>query len=182
MHEVFPTSSKQIRKVTFNMPTLAESFDPNEGDTGGGQQRRTFAPLPAGEIMLAEVVDVEERDSFFWVDKEDESKGKQREINWKFRIVDPTYPEYAGRFVWGRTPTTFTTHENCKLRLWAEEVFGSKFDVGFDFDLPDLIGQDVRVVIGNETYFSKKLDKQVTKDFVDSLLRASAYEDSVNAF
>ena len=139
-------------------------------------------PLPAGEIMLAEVVECYERESPFWKDPDNHSLGKKQEVSWKFRIIDDRFPDFLNRFVWGSTPTTFTTHENCKLRLWVEEVFASEFQVGFDFELDELVGQEVRVVIGNRTYTNKD-GEVVTKDFVESLLRAPSYdEDPVDAF
>jgi len=153
------------------MPVL---IDTTSGDDQ--QERKTFKLLPAGEIMIAEVVECAERQSPFWVDKDNESMGKKQEVNWKFRIIDARFPDYAGRFIWGSTPTTFTTHEHCKLRQWVEEVFATEFEIGFDFELGELVGQDVRVIIGNRTYM--KDGQQVTKDFVDSLLRAPTYEDA----
>lgn len=133
---------------------------------------REFKVIPAGTVLLAEVLSVEVRDSFFWLDVEDHSKGKQKEVNFKFGIVDKG--EFNNWKVYGTTPTTFNVNEKCKLRRWVEEIFA--FDAlpsGFEFDTDDLIGEPVNVVIGHRTYNDKTTGKPVTKVFVESLVRFS---------
>lgn len=149
----------------------------------GGTAPKEFKLLPDGAILLAEVLEAEERDSFFWIDKEDHSKGKQREVNFKFAIIEEG--EYKGWKVWGTTPTTFNHNENCKLRHWVEEIFAwDEVPAGTTFDTSDLLGQPVSVIIAHKDYVDKTTGKDKTRVFVENLVRYDeGYEETtLNAF
>lgn len=101
-------------------------------------------PIPDGTVVDAELVEVGERDGRFWIDKDDHSKGKQREINWKFRITEDG--PFFDRFVWGNTPTWFDNHPACKFRIWTQELLGyDELPLGFELDIEDLPGQPCRI-------------------------------------
>lgn len=134
--------------------------------------------LPTGVLLYAEVANVEVREHpFFLKDKDDPSKGKQEQVSFRFLIMDE---QYAGRTVFGDTPTTFNDNERCKLRRWVEEIFA--FDTltpGFQFELSDLVGNPVYVIMRTETYNDKKTGEQKTVQRVDSLVRVEGtYEET----
>ncbi len=157
----------------FTMPAPVEEAD-------GGTAPKEFKLLPQGAILLAEVLEAEVRDSFFWVDVEDHSKGKQKEVSFKFAIIEDG--PYKGWKVWGNTPTTFNHNENCKLRHWVEEIFAwNEVPAGTSFDTADLLGQPVNVIIGHRTYNDKNTGESKTRVFVENLVRwDESYEETTD--
>lgn len=150
--------------------TLSDSQQGQSGD---------YVVVPAG-TYYAEVVSVTVRDSNF--DDERNPGQKQKEVRFQFRIVDDRYPDVNGQFVWGRTPTTFTNHENCKLRMWVEEIFNfNTLPVGFEFDTDSMVGQPVQVVVKNRNGRDRDGNPKVFAS-VDTVLRVATYEDSSDAF
>jgi len=145
----------------------------------GTETEFAFVLIPENEVLEAEILDVEVKDSFFWNDVDDHSQGKQKEVSFKFNITEDG--KYKGVWVWGSTSTIFNTHPNCKLRLWTEEILGVDEGLPVDFSLntDDLEGQSVRVIISN--YYSKKHEAQRHK--VSDLQRVpSGYSPDSDAF
>lgn len=142
-------------------------------------QQGDYVAVPAG-TYYAEVQGVEVRDSPF---EDERNPGqKQKEVSFRFKIVDDRYPEVNGQLVWGRTPTTFTNHENCKLRMWVEEIFAfNELPLGFEFDTENLVGQPVQIVVVNRNGKDRQGNPKVFAS-VDTLLRVNTYEDSSDAF
>jgi hypothetical protein len=100
--------------------------------------------IPDGDILTAEIANCEERDSLFDDDKNPGTK--RREVSFRFRITEPG--EFYDRVVYGNTPTTFTTHSDCKLRMWVQEIMGvDDLAKGFRFNTETLLGLPCRVVI-----------------------------------
>ncbi len=137
---------------------LEDSKDMDEGDAPIVYE---YVCIPENEILEAEILDIEIRESNFWLDPDDESLGKQKEVSFKFKITENG--PYSGSWVWGSTSTLFSTHPNCKLRLWTEEILGVDEGLPVDFSLntEDLVGQNVRVIIAN--YWSPKNERNQHK-------------------
>lgn len=154
--------------------TLEESVPPSDTPDG---EKKEYKVIPAGKY-LAEILDVEVRDGFFWVDVEDHSKGKQKKVNFKFAVDEDG--EWKNWKVFGDTPTTFNNHENCKLRRWVEEIFAyDDLPAGFKLDTSDLIGQPVYMIVAHKTYNDKTTGQPVTKAFVENLVRyTGGYEET----
>lgn len=94
---------------------------------------------------LADLVDIKEQDSMFWVDQNDHEKGKQREISYLFKILDG---EFADRTVFGRTPPWFNTSPSCKFRLWVQELLGvDDLEVGLSLEIENLINLPVQIYV-----------------------------------
>lgn len=154
--------------------TASDTLD--EGVEGGA---REYTLIPEGSILDAEILDVEVRDSYyFWVDPDDHSKGKEKEVSFKFKVTEPG--PNKDDWIWGSTSTVFNTHPNCKLRLWVEEIFAVEDSLPADFtlDTSDLKGQPVRIVV--ENYYSKKNERMQHK--VADLQRAGVSHTAVDAF
>lgn len=139
-----------------------------------------YVAIPANSVLLAEVLKVEERDSFFWNDVDDHSKGKQREVSFRFKVIDDG--EYNGRNIWGKTPTTFSTHPDCKLRVWVQEILGvDDLPKDFEFEEEDLEGSEVKIVVSN--YDKKNKDGSITtKDQVADVMRAGDFQFADEVF
>jgi hypothetical protein len=143
-------------------------------DTEGnadGEGKKVFEPLPLGLIAEAEILEVTEAETTWLKDEKDPSKGNQSQVSFRFKIVDSRYPEYEGRNIWGNTPTTFSNHPDCKLRAWVEEILDAGMDElapGFQLNLDDLMGRNVRVVVGHR--------KTSGKDFVEGVIRVKRVE------
>lgn len=129
-----------------------------------------FEAIPEGELLEAEIVNCELRETPFLIDENDPSKGKKEQVSFRFRIVEDG--PYFGRTLFGNTPTTFTTHPDCKLRVWVQEILGmDSLPIDFEFDTETLIGATVKVIVGNR--FKTAADgSQVAKDYVDTVARS----------
>jgi hypothetical protein len=163
-----------------------------------------FDVIPEGAILEAEVISAKEQDSFFWIDKNDESKGKQREVSFRFVITDDA--EYAvekedergnvaqelvsftNRQLFGRTPTTFSNHPDCKLRVWVQEILQLD-DIPVDFELdqeedgsiPALEGMPVKVAVSH--YQKKNADGSYSpKEQVSDVMRIGGFADASEVF
>lgn len=138
-----------------------------------------FEAIPVDTVLEAEVDKVEERETPFWIDQNDESKGKQRQVSFKFRITDA---EHSGRVLFGNTPTTFSNHPDCKLRVWVQEILGvDTLPLGFKLDLSQLEGAPIKVVVGNRS--KKAADgSEVVKDFVSDVIRVTGFVDASDVF
>lgn len=138
--------------------TLSKSQGQADGD------KPVYEAIPANKVLTAEVVKVEVKESPFFKDDTRPELGKRVDVNFRFQIIDQ---EYNGRTVFGRTPTTFSDHPDCKLYAWVQELFGvDGLPENFSFDPSDLEGLTVDVIIGNR----KKKDGTIG-DFVDSVKR-----------
>ncbi len=116
---------------------------PTYVDNGKGGTGEDFALIENHTIVVAEVVTIEEEENPFF---KDDDGVPQRNVVFKFKVLDG---EYEGRFVWGRTPTTWSTNEKCKLRAWAEEILGVTIPTKPlpPLNTDDMVGRHCRVHI-----------------------------------
>lgn len=111
-----------------------------------GYPERT--PIPDKSSFEAVLLSVEQQDSRWDLDDTDPSKGKKKELVFKFEIMDPD-GEFNERWVWGRTTSAFTTHPSNKLRQWVQGILDE--DVlpdGFVLDTTALVDRRCRVIVG----------------------------------
>lgn len=130
-----------------------------------------FEAIPANEVIEAMIEEVEVKDSPFDVDEGDPSKGKKQQVSFKFRVTEEG--QWNNRVLWGNTPTTFSSHPDCKLRVWVQEILGLDSlnpDDDFSFDTDHLVNMPVNIVVGNRN--KKTVDgSNIVKDFVQSVIR-----------
>lgn len=123
-------------------------------------------------VVEAEVTKVEEQDSFFI----DEETGlKKRQVGFEFTIRGG---EFDGKRIWGTTPTTWSTDERCKLRIWAQEVLGCEIPAGVPLDTDDLTGKHCRVVVGLRT----NKTTGIQKNFASDVMRSKTPVNSSNSY
>lgn len=128
--------------------------------------------IPDGTMHSAEIVKCEERDHPFF--KEDDGVTPQREVSFTFKITDG---DYAERYIYGRTPTTFTTHPDCKLRGWVQSAYSlDEVPLDFEFEPEDLNGLPVKIIAGVRKYVDKQ-GKDREQQFVQDLLPFSNSHD-----
>jgi hypothetical protein len=94
--------------------------------------------IPAGEIVQAKLMDVEEREFTY----KDELVQKLR---WHF-IVTEEGP-WQQKVITGETSRAFTPHPNCRAYQWAVNIVGHKFEEGESLDTGDLLGLPCKIVI-----------------------------------
>lgn len=120
--------------------------------------------LEENTVLEAEIVSVKRREHKYF---KDDDGNPQKEFLWTFSILDPGYENEEGerRRDWGTTPTTFTSHENCKMRNWTQQALGvTELPVGFKLRLDDngvvsdLTGSKCRIVLGVDEWEDKKAD------------------------
>ena len=138
-----------------------------------------FDVIPEGSVLVAEIVNVEERETPWLVDENDPSKGKKSQVSFRFSVSDG---EHKGRTLFGNTPTTFTNHPDCKLRAWVQEVLGENaLPVGFSLDLDTLVGLPVKIAVAHRVKNNADGSTSV-KEYVSDVIRAGGFEDAVDAF
>lgn len=142
-----------------------------------------FETIPAGTKLESIVETVKVEDSFFWNDKDDHSKGKQKKVSFKFKVADDENPEYNGRVLFGDTNTKFNNHPNCHLYTWVCEIYGvDELPTGFKLDLEDLVG--LNVVVEIDTYPKKGEDRENTATWTGnkavSVQRVGGYAAALN--
>lgn len=133
-------------------------------ETTAGQDGE-FSPIPDGHFVTATCTGVEKTTHKYF---KNDAGEPQEIVNFEFTITDG---EYKNRRVWGFTPTTFTSHENCKLRQWVQELLGvTELTPGFKFKLNDLLGCDARIVIGLQTWQAKDGSGERWRNTVDDVI------------
>lgn len=135
------------------------------------EESTDYTLIPEGEVLAAEVTDCEVRETPF--DDEKNPGVKQKEVSFRFQVTESG--EYYGRTVFGRTPTTFSTNESCKLRQWVQELLGmDKLPEKFRFNTDTLIGLPCRVSVSQRTSKpSQQYPKGRTSNYVFDVLRAN---------
>lgn len=80
----------------------------------------------------------------------DENGNKIKKFEFHFKLI--TDDAHDGRDLWGETPTTFNTHPECRLKLWAEALLGQRLPARFRLDLDTLRDRKCIVVVGRREY------------------------------
>lgn len=134
------------------------------------EEAEQFEAIPDGEILAAEVSNVEHRETPF---EDERNPGKNRwEVSFRFKVLEEG--PFYGRTVFGRTPTTFSSHPDCKLRVWVQELLGEdSLPSGFKFDTDTLIGLPCRIAVTMKEKPGKDGTPVKRNDVVD-VLRPSA--------
>ena len=138
--------------------------EPQKSFPEGAQKKRTFDPIPEGSVVDVEVVEVEIRD----INPEFKAKYKikdDKEISFRFKV---TSGDFKNRNLWGNAKPYWNDADNCRLRIWTQEIFGvDRMPEGYEFDTDDFPGMKARVVVRNY----QKRDGS-TGDGVQDVLRA----------
>lgn len=119
---------------------LEESVGPEPGESGGGY--KAFDPIAEDTVIEAKIGTIEVRPHPFF---KDDDGNPEIKVNWEFLF------ELNGdkRKLWGDTPTTFTTHPDCKLRNWVQQALGGgELPAGFKANTDTLTGNPIRIVVG----------------------------------
>jgi len=157
----------QEKGITLAKLQMNQGSD-NSADRGGfpdqPQKKRTFDPIPEGKVVNVEVVAVELRD----INPEFRAKYKikdTQEVSFRFKVIDG---DFKNRNLWGNAKPIWNDADNCRLRLWTQEIFGvDRMPEGYEFDTDDFTGMKARVVVRN---FSKR--DGTVGDGVQDVLRA----------
>lgn len=112
-----------------------------------------YPVFPEGTEVNVKVMGVKQQDSFFDVDKNDPSKGKQKELSFRFKITDPEYA-HLDDVLWGSVSPPAPKVGN-RSYLWMCALFGvEELAIGFAIDTDDLIGQEATATL--QQWTSKK--------------------------
>jgi hypothetical protein len=136
------------------------------------EEGQEFALIPEGEVLAAEVIACEVRETPF--DDEKNPGQKQKEVSFRFQITEQG--DYHARHVFGRTPTTFNTNDACKLRQWVQELLGmDKLPENFRFNTDTLIGLPCRVSVAQRTSKPSTANPRgKTSNYVFDVLRVNS--------
>lgn len=142
-----------------------------------------YTLIPDETVLEAKVAEVKIETTKM----KDQSTGEPvKQVVFKFAILDEPFnatDEGTQRYIWGRTSTKFSTHENCRLHAWVLEIMAvDELPPGFKLNLQDLVGNQCRVVAEVNTWEDKKKDPDpVTGEYptksnnrVKELLRSRA--------
>lgn len=134
-------------------------------DPVSGGERKTYEPIEDGTVVEAEIGGIEVRPHPFFKDKE--TGEPEIKVNWEFNF------ELNGqkRKIWGETPTTFTTHPDCKLRNWVQQALGGgELPAGFKANTDNLTGNKVRIVIEYREWNDKQTGAKKWKNEVRDVM------------
>lgn len=145
--------------------TLREAGDSSvDPETG---EKKEYETIPEGTILETEVLGLEKK-VMPYTDDDDQ---KITKVEFAFRVIEEG--DYLNRRLWGQTPTTFSTHEDCKLTAWIKEVLGVEdLPTGFQFSPKDLKGKKVRVEVGVRYYVPKGETDQRAVNFVGDVMKS----------
>lgn len=110
----------------------------------GSFTKQVVEIIPADTIVEAELINAEERETPFWVDDKDHSKGKSQQVSYTFKVVDGG--EYNDKLIFGNTSTYYS--DTSKFGSWVRELLAMD-ELPDEFDLEALIGARVKVIVGN---------------------------------
>lgn len=131
--------------------------------------------IPDGEVLAVRIIKCEVGTSPF---KNDDGSERQQ-VSFTFKVTEPG--EFEDLYLFGNTPTTFTTHPDCKLRGWVEEILGGDaLPVDFELDTDDLVNLDCRVRVGVRDRVGQDGKTPVKKNFVRDVL--PAYDADLEPF
>ncbi len=113
--------------------------------------------FPDGTILPAEVAKVEVKTAPFT----DDDGNPVKQVEFVFELPGHTTTLEDGRVftrkVYGKTSTTFSTSEKCRLRAWVQEIMSvDELPAGYRLELGDLVGNPCRVILKWKQYQDKK--------------------------
>jgi hypothetical protein len=142
------------------------TFELEETKEAPPGERKGFDPIADDTIIEAVVNSVEVKPHKFFKDDEGNPEIK---VNFEFGLRG----EFEGknRKLWGDTPTTFTTHPDCKLRNWVQQILGGQeLPPGFKLNTDDLVNQPVRVVVEYREWKDKDTNETKWRNGVKDLM------------
>ena len=123
------------------------------------------------QILEAEVVSIEQKKMPF---QNKETGADVFNLEFKFLIDEPDNP-HDGSNLWGKTGTKFTSHPDCKLKNWAQEILVADLEVGYVLDTDILIGHKCRVVVGIQRWEDKATSETRSKNIVKDVIRSRTH-------
>lgn len=147
-------------------------------DSGGDGERKAFQPIAEDTVIEATLAAVEVRPHPFF---KDDNGDPEIKVNFEFHFE---WDGNKARKMWGDTPTTFTTHPDCKLRNWVQQLLGgNELPAGFKLNTDTLIGTKARIVVSYREWDDKQNpgQKKWRNDVKDVMYskasQAPAFED-----
>jgi len=111
-----------------------------EADT---QEFGEWENVPENTLLNAKFMGMEPH-SFDYVDSDTGQTETAHKLNWNFEVTEQG--KFNARKLRGQTPTTFSTHENCKAMNWMISISGRSFAPDEDVESEDYIGFACRVI------------------------------------
>lgn len=115
-----------------------------------------------GKVVRAKILDIKEKETPFWIDDEDHSKGKKMQFNFRFECLDEIkgWPESVGKWFWGSTGTVLSRHPNCHLYQWVCAIAQvDEIEAGYKVDMTDLIDLECNILLGLSKNGKPKVDQ-----------------------
>lgn len=148
--------------------TTFELVEQTESDAPERSGRREYSRIEEDTVLEATVANVEVRPHPFFKDDNGEP---QMKVNFEFNFT----MDGQKRKLWGETNTTFTTHPDCKLRNWAQQILGgNELPAGFKLNTETLLNTPVRIVVGVEEWTDKKTGERRWKNIVKDVMYSKA--------
>lgn len=122
--------------------------------------------IPDSTAFEATVLSVEQKDSRWLVNPDNESEGYKQELNFKVQLIDPNNDAYDKRWLWGSCTAWLSDSPQNKLRQWAIAILDlDLLPEGYILETDDFVGKQCRVIV--EQWTSKDGEKtgNAIKDF-----------------
>jgi hypothetical protein len=127
---------------------------------------RKYEAIPDDSVFEAKVTKIEVRPHPFFKDDEGNPEIK---VNFQFTFDDGE----GKRILFGETPTTFTTHPDCKLRNWVQQILGGiEVPAGYNLNTDTLVDSPVRIVVGLRTWKDRDTNEDKWRNSVKDVMYA----------
>lgn len=137
------------------LPTQAAPVTTN---TDGNKSGKTFATIPNNTMLNVVVEKCEVRPLKEWF-REKYNVSDTHEVSFMFRVVDENFKR---RVLFGNAKPYINDSDNCRLRIWTEEIMGvNSLPDGYEFDTDDLVGLNARILVGEYTKNDGTTDNKV---------------------
>lgn len=146
---------------------MSDEYTLEESASFNDDEKTEFTLIPEDTVLESELLGMEKKTMPF---KDDDGNDVVK-VEWTFKVTQDG--EFKNRRVWGQTSTVFTSHEDCKMRAWVQELLAvDELTPGFKFKTADLINNSARIVIGQRSWTDKKTNEPRTVNTVKDVIRS----------
>jgi hypothetical protein len=117
-------------------------------------------PIPEDQILNAKVLAIKGIKKKYGDEEEDR-------VEFRFRITTPGV--WEDQKISGDVPLNFNDGERNRLRQWSEILAGYEMPLGYELETDDLVGRDIRIVVGARFYKDRNGEEQVWNSVEDLL-------------
>ncbi len=107
-------------------------------------EKKEFSVIPENALLNVQVAKCEIK-PFTEDFRKKYNVEDENEVSFEFVVIDG---DFAKRRLWGSAKPYFDKSDNCRLRIWTQEIMGwDSVPDGYEFDTDDLTGLNCRILV-----------------------------------